>query len=494
MRRLTTISLLAVLCSLYVSNTATANNLPPTAVITPNFSGSQIYNGEMAIFSAANSYDNDEGGDSITSYRWAVRVGSGSYVTKKYGGGSTYQTYTICFDLDATSHSPTPDGCMGTSGNSSVTIRLEVWDDEGSKSSYTYKSLTVIDRANRKYFIKDHLGSIRSTIDQNGDVIGYDDYYPFGLGMPGRSNNTSNPNDTYKFTGAELDTEGNLGIYHMNARGMDPVTGRFLQLDPMQEFASPYVYAGNNPVSLTDPTGMSTECNEGEKEEDCRARQHQENVEEDNQRANQDAQMLGAGWAMGSTAGRNRIKNNSKKEEQQTGYNTDYDISIDERFFDDPTGDYHSDQQKEDMMRMLEVYGDRIKKLFGKGGRFENVDVTFEFEAYPLELSRNLNGNSGVATYGKKGTPVSEFYSSLKARFVDFGIDELALFVYISPNNSEGTQAKSTPMHELAHVLLIASHVAFPSHPIPVGNPNQHNIIGKTPVTFLDDYFEALNY
>jgi len=32
---------------------------------------------------------------------------------------------------------------------------------------------------------KDNLGNIRVTVDENGDVKGYNDYYPFGLRMPG---------------------------------------------------------------------------------------------------------------------------------------------------------------------------------------------------------------------------------------------------------------------------------------------------------------------
>jgi len=97
---------------------------------------------------------------------------------------------------------------------------------------------------------------VRSTVDQNGNVDGYDDYYPFGLQMPGRSSNSANPNDQYKFTGHEDDDEAGLDIYHANARGYDPVLGRFMQMDPLLEFASPYVYVGNNPLSFTDPTGL----------------------------------------------------------------------------------------------------------------------------------------------------------------------------------------------------------------------------------------------
>ncbi len=125
------------------------------------------------------------------------------------------------------------------------------------------------DGTQRRYFLKDHLGSIRTTVNQNGNVDGYDDYYPFGLVMPGRSSNSANPNDAYKFTGHELDDEANLNLYHANARGYDPVLGRFMQIDPMSHLypsSSPFAYALNNPVGLIDPTGEIVKCTT---REDC---------------------------------------------------------------------------------------------------------------------------------------------------------------------------------------------------------------------------------
>lgn len=112
------------------------------------------------------------------------------------------------------------------------------------------------DGSQRRYFLKDHLGTIRTTVDQSGNVDGYDDYYPFGLVMGGRSNNTSNPDDLYKFTGHERDDEAGLDLDYMMARNYDPVIGRFMQIDPMLQYSSPYTYVGNNPLLLTDPTGM----------------------------------------------------------------------------------------------------------------------------------------------------------------------------------------------------------------------------------------------
>ena len=86
------------------------------------------------------------------------------------------------------------------------------------------------------------------------------DYYPFGLAMPGRSSNSANPNDNYKYIGEEFDDEVGLSIYNLNARTYDPVTARFMQIDPLfdhpaQIGLSPYNYSWNNPVNLSDPTG-----------------------------------------------------------------------------------------------------------------------------------------------------------------------------------------------------------------------------------------------
>ncbi|MEQ9264019.1 MAG: RHS repeat-associated core domain-containing protein, partial [Balneolaceae bacterium] len=115
------------------------------------------------------------------------------------------------------------------------------------------------DGSQRRYFLKDHLGTVRTTIDQSGNVDGYDDYFPFGLVMSGRSNNTSNPDDLYKFTGHERDDEAGLNLDYMMARNYDPVIGSFIQIDP--HFSSypdwsPYTYTFNNPLLFTDPSGM----------------------------------------------------------------------------------------------------------------------------------------------------------------------------------------------------------------------------------------------
>ncbi|MEO1023893.1 MAG: RHS repeat-associated core domain-containing protein, partial [Bacteroidota bacterium] len=110
-----------------------------------------------------------------------------------------------------------------------------------------------------RYFLKDHLGSTRAIVDQNGNHLSSYDYYPFGAQMAGRSSNTSNENDTYKFTGHEHDDEAGMNLYNANARGYDPVLGRFMQVDLLANqypSLSSYSYVANNPLLYIDPTGM----------------------------------------------------------------------------------------------------------------------------------------------------------------------------------------------------------------------------------------------
>ncbi len=119
------------------------------------------------------------------------------------------------------------------------------------------------DGSQRRYFLKDHLGSVRTTVDQSGNVDGYDDYYPFGLTMPGRSSNSANPNDNYKFTGHERDDEAGINLTYAGARYLDNTTGRWLSIDPYAAKypdVSPYNYALNNPVNLYDPDGREVCC------------------------------------------------------------------------------------------------------------------------------------------------------------------------------------------------------------------------------------------
>jgi len=106
---------------------------------------------------------------------------------------------------------------------------------------------------NRGIFLLDHLGSVISLLDSNGEVTGYT-YDAFG-NVTGQLGNA--PNEL-KFTGAPMDSNG---LVHLGARFYKPSVGRFITQDtykgsPWQPWTQNlYVYVGNNPVNYVDPSG-----------------------------------------------------------------------------------------------------------------------------------------------------------------------------------------------------------------------------------------------
>ncbi len=107
------------------------------------------------------------------------------------------------------------------------------------------------------YYLKDHLGSVRATVDDIGQVVGYDDYGPWGMQLAGRSM-TAQGNLPNKFTGKERDTDFGFDWDYFGARYYDAEVGRYPSLDPLageRPWESPYSYTGNNPLNRYDPDG-----------------------------------------------------------------------------------------------------------------------------------------------------------------------------------------------------------------------------------------------
>jgi RHS repeat-associated protein len=107
----------------------------------------------------------------------------------------------------------------------------------------------------RYYYLKDHLGTVKMTVDGTGTVVGWDDFYPFGMQMEGRSQ-AAGADPRYKYTSKERDAES--GIDYFGARYYDARIGRWLTVDPLAEKYpgwSPCNYAGNNPIVRRDANG-----------------------------------------------------------------------------------------------------------------------------------------------------------------------------------------------------------------------------------------------
>ncbi len=105
------------------------------------------------------------------------------------------------------------------------------------------------------------MGTADNIIDQyDPEIIAAQDYYPFGMQMPGREAPTTN-GYRYCFNGKEEDDEvkgdGNQQDYGM--RIYDPRAGRFLSVDPLARkfpWWTPYQFAGNMPIRYVDLDGL----------------------------------------------------------------------------------------------------------------------------------------------------------------------------------------------------------------------------------------------
>ena len=105
------------------------------------------------------------------------------------------------------------------------------------------------------FYVKDHLGSNRLVVDGNGNIEEVNHYYPFGALMGDRCGVSQN---NYKYIGKELDTMYGWNMQDHEARWYDPVVGRWMVTDPLQEkYASfsTYYYANNNPLLFIDFNG-----------------------------------------------------------------------------------------------------------------------------------------------------------------------------------------------------------------------------------------------
>jgi RHS repeat-associated protein len=102
------------------------------------------------------------------------------------------------------------------------------------------------------YYQQDAVGSVTSLSNSAGTLANTYTYDSFGK-LTASTGTITNP---FQYTAREFDAE--TGQYFYRARYIDPSVGRFLSADPVgfKGGINFYAYVLNNPINLSDPTGL----------------------------------------------------------------------------------------------------------------------------------------------------------------------------------------------------------------------------------------------
>ena len=116
--------------------------------------------------------------------------------------------------------------------------------------------MSTSDGMETRYFLTDHLGSVRQVVAADGSVIEQNDYYPFGKRWAAVAAPISD--NRHRFSGKEEQAFLSLPYVDFGARMYNPDWGRWFTQDPLLEKYYPigqYCYCAGNPISRIDLDG-----------------------------------------------------------------------------------------------------------------------------------------------------------------------------------------------------------------------------------------------
>ena len=107
-----------------------------------------------------------------------------------------------------------------------------------------------------RYQFGNHLGSASLELDDQAQIISYEEYTPYGSTSYQAVRSQTETPKRYRYTGKERDEES--GLYYHGARYYAGWNGRWIAVDPAGPVAEPNVYAAmrNSPVTYKDDSGF----------------------------------------------------------------------------------------------------------------------------------------------------------------------------------------------------------------------------------------------
>jgi RHS repeat-associated protein len=106
-----------------------------------------------------------------------------------------------------------------------------------------------------RYQYGNHLGSSSLELDEQAQIISYEEYAPYGSSTYQAVRSQTETAMRYRYTGKERDEES--GLYYHGARYLAAWMGRWISCDPagFTDSHCLFVYVADNPMRHSDPTG-----------------------------------------------------------------------------------------------------------------------------------------------------------------------------------------------------------------------------------------------
>ena len=117
------------------------------------------------------------------------------------------------------------------------------------KSSYVHGEKLIC--SDYGFYLYNGHGDVTMLTDSSGNVTKDYEYSSFGKQKSSTTDGDENP---YRYSGEYYDMES--GYTYLQARYYDSDLGRFVSEDPAMDGDNWYVYCGNDPINMVDPSGM----------------------------------------------------------------------------------------------------------------------------------------------------------------------------------------------------------------------------------------------